>query len=173
MIKRADFFIADTHLGHKNIINFESRFREGKLRDFATIEEHDEFLIKNWNNTVGVNDKVYLVGDVAFSSRQDLLARLSGSIVIVLGNHDYMNKIPAMLEHEHVKVCGSVEYKGGIISHIPVHTSQLERWDFNIHGHLHEDVVEDDGRYICVSAEHTDFTPISWEDLNRRHSIKG
>ena len=32
-------------------------------RPFATVEEMDEALVKNWSDTVGPEDTVYLVGD--------------------------------------------------------------------------------------------------------------
>lgn len=41
------FFTADTHFNHAKVIQFEST-----TRNFSTIEEHDETLIKNWNDRV-------------------------------------------------------------------------------------------------------------------------
>lgn len=35
-------------------------------RPFKSIEEHDEALIKNWNNAVGMDDDVYLLGDISW-----------------------------------------------------------------------------------------------------------
>ena len=46
----AIYFIADMHLGHKNVLSFDNR-------PFKDIEEHDDFLIKNWNNAVGIDDE--------------------------------------------------------------------------------------------------------------------
>ena len=43
------FFIADTHFGHKEIINFENR-------PFKNTEEMNEILIQNWNKTVSEKD---------------------------------------------------------------------------------------------------------------------
>ena len=162
----ATFFIGDTHFAHKNIIKW-SECR----KHYTDVNHMNEDLILRWNSVVQPDDKVFMVGDFAFASRFDILARLNGRILLVLGNHEYPNKIKAILEHPHVKVCSSAEWEGGVVTHIPVHPSQLERWDFNIHGHLHEDIIEGDSRYVCVSAEQINLTPISWDDLRKKHRI--
>lgn len=161
-----DYFIADTHFGHRNIINFEPEHRA-----FSSIEEHDEQLVNNWNSVVGKKDNVYLLGDVAFNSKHSIIHRLMGNITIVLGNHDYSKKIHDLLECDRVKVCGIKEYANGLLTHMPVHESQLvSRYKFNIHGHLHSKSLNDP-RYISVSCEHVELTPISWKELVHRHSI--
>lgn len=156
-----DWFIADTHFSHKNILAFEP---EG--RPFDTVEEHDQEIISRWNSVVNHNDRVFLLGDVAFSSAFYHLLFLNGrSIVIVLGNHDYPNKIKQILDTDpRITVCGCLQYKGGILTHIPIHESQLNRYKFNMHGHLHSDII-DDPRYICVSAEQSYLYPIDWDTL--------
>ena len=50
------FFIADTHFGHKNIIEYENR-------PFLTTEEMDNALIVNWNKTVKKTDKIFILGN--------------------------------------------------------------------------------------------------------------
>ena len=47
-----EYFIADTHFGHRQIIDYEDR-------PFTSVEEMDEILIKNWNETVDNNDTIY------------------------------------------------------------------------------------------------------------------
>lgn len=49
----AVYFIADTHFGHQNALAFDNR-------KFKTIEEHDNTLIENWNNAVGIDDEVFI-----------------------------------------------------------------------------------------------------------------
>lgn len=49
------FFISDTHFGHSNILNFK-REDGSPLRDYSSIEEHDEYLIQRWNSTVKATD---------------------------------------------------------------------------------------------------------------------
>ena len=60
-------------------------------RPFATVEEMDEALVKNWSDTVGPEDTVYLVGDIGWNGGRvpgELLERLSGHKHLIRGNHD-------------------------------------------------------------------------------------
>ena len=49
-----DYFISDLHFGHVNCLAFDNR-------PFNTIEEHDEYLIDKWNETVKSDDNVYIL----------------------------------------------------------------------------------------------------------------
>lgn len=150
------FFIGDTHFGHKNILKYTRP-------QFASIEEHNAVLIDNWNKTVRPNDTVWHLGDFCFGRLNlNLAARLNGNKRLVLGNHDMY---PATVYLQYFKsLHGATEYKGGVLSHIPVHPDQFYRYRFNIHGHLHTEVVED-VRYKNVSVERINFTPISLEEI--------
>ena len=78
------FFISDLHLGHKNILSFAGDYRGGD-----TVEEHDEWIVDQWNSVVGKRDVVYVLGDVAFT-REGLAKcnRLVGNKKLILRNHD-------------------------------------------------------------------------------------
>ncbi|MCF1193337.1 metallophosphoesterase, partial [Mangrovimonas sp. AS39] len=81
------WFTSDLHLGHKNILVYEK-----EARPFETVEEMNETLISNWNNTVRTSDIVFCLGDFAFGrSNVDLAARLNGRKRLVMGNHDVYN----------------------------------------------------------------------------------
>ena len=56
------------------------------------------------------------------------------------------------------------EVKGCILTHIPIHPDELNRYRKNIHGHLHSKSI-DDSRYVCVSLEHTYMAPIELDIL--------
>ena len=157
------FFIGDTHFGHKNIINFEA---VKPFRPFATIEEHDEELVRRWNSVVGKKDSVWHLGDVAFGSKNiSIVGRLNGFKKLVLGNHDHYPSAEYLKYFD--KLYGAATLEDVLLTHIPVATEQLERFGYNIHGHLHTNKM-DDPRYINVSAEHINLTPISMEELKCR-----
>ena len=163
-------FIADLHLGHKNM---------ALKRGFTTVEQHDEYIIEKWNRVVHKRDITYILGDVTMEKAEyDILNRLNGRKYIVLGNHDKLGHTRKLLEYVD-SVAGMIKYKGVMLTHCPMHPMELEyRFNKNIHGHIHEKLVERDftlfgiplfkrvdKRYICVSCEHVDFTPKTLEEL--------
>jgi len=153
------FFIADTHFGHKKVIEFEKEHRP-----FATIEEHDEELVRRWNAKVSKKDSVWVLGDFCFGKKNlEIAGRLNGTKRLILGNHDLYPAADYLKCF--TRVCGVVEFDEKILSHIPVHEGQLERrYSHNIHGHLHSKAL-DDKRYINVSCEQIGLTPISYGEI--------
>lgn len=152
------FVIADTHFGHRAIINFEA-----EKRPFATIEEHDEALVENWNKVVRKGDTVWHLGDVLFGAKAfGLIHRLNGVKKLVLGNHDLF-PTARYLQYFN-RVAGVMPYRDCVLSHIPVHPGQFGRYRLNVHGHLHSKKL-DDPRYVCVSAEQTGLRPVLLESL--------
>lgn len=164
------FFIGDTHFGHRNILRFDA---VRPHRPFDSIEEHDEELVRRWNSAVSKGDVVWHLGDFAFSSKSIAIAgRLNGMKRLVLGNHDHY-PTAEYLKHFH-KVYGAATLPGDILlTHIPVHTEQLSRFKFNIHGHLHtsrvmrwDDILGinvENECYINVSCEQINLTPVPME----------
>ena len=59
-----NFYIADTHFGHEKVIEF-------CRRPFKNIEEMDEVIIKNWNEVVGHEDHVYILGDMIYRNKKE------------------------------------------------------------------------------------------------------
>ncbi len=172
------FVISDLHFSHKGVLRFCPA-----ERPFASVEEMNEALIDNWNSTVTKRDTVWVLGDVSFAKTWEetagLLDQLKGNKNLILGNHDLHVPISAWLT-KFRKVAPMRIVDNMILTHIPVHTSQLEfRWTHNVHGHLHNKVVMDDGhlfkpdiRYINVSCEQTGLKPLAWEDMKKRNDIE-
>ena len=154
------FFIGDLHFGHKGILTFSGTKEH---RQFASIEEHDAELVRRWNSVVGKNDTVWVLGDFCFGKRNlSIAGELNGYKKLVMGNHDTYATADYLQYFN--KVYGAVEYKGAILTHIPVHECQLSRYYINIHGHLHHHVLPDK-RYINVSAEQINLTPIPYDEI--------
>lgn len=79
-----NYFTADTHFGHANILRFCNR-------PYKSVEEMDEALIDNWNNTISGRAKVYILGDFAFVDHKKYLDRLRGKKILIIGSHDSMS----------------------------------------------------------------------------------
>lgn len=58
-----NYYISDTHFGHKNIIGFD-------CRPFKNTLEMEQTLIKNWNSRVTKEDMVYILGDFCWSKEK-------------------------------------------------------------------------------------------------------
>ncbi|MFY8169959.1 MAG: hypothetical protein ACOVK2_02465 [Candidatus Fonsibacter sp.] len=151
-------FIADLHLGHVNM---------AKKRGFNSIEDHDNLIIENWNSVVNKRDVTYILGDITMEKKSPyhLLDKLNGIKHVVLGNHDRHQDIVELLKHVH-SVSGMIKYKGFFLTHCPIHPIEIEngRVMGNIHGHVHENIIED-SKYYCVSCEEVNYTPVSFIDL--------
>lgn len=75
------WIIADTHLGHANIIDYASR-------PFENVEQMNKVLIDNWNKVVGQNDTVYMLGDFALCGRESIIRYgqlLKGHKTLIMG----------------------------------------------------------------------------------------
>lgn len=85
------FFTADTHIGHFNCLRFDKR-------PFTSVEEMDAEIIRRWNNKVGPDDTVYILGDVVWKTRNDdapkILKQLNGHKILIKGNHDQFLRNP-------------------------------------------------------------------------------
>lgn len=78
------YFTSDNHFWHTNVIKYCAR-------PYASVEEMNEALIENWNNTVGPNDTIYCLGDFSLAIRpvETITQRLNGIKYLVPGNHDW------------------------------------------------------------------------------------
>lgn len=80
------YFTSDLHFGHAKII-------KACNRPFTSVEDMNEQLISNWNDTVDDHDDIYILGDFALRlSIEQLHAffeRLKGHKHLIFGNHDH------------------------------------------------------------------------------------
>lgn len=83
-----NFYIADLHFGHNNIIKYDNR-------PFKTVEEMDLTLIANWNKAVSNDDCVYILGDISWhddDKTAQIFKQLKGAKVLIKGNHDNIKR---------------------------------------------------------------------------------
>jgi len=161
--------IADPHFGHRNSLTF-LKADGSRLRPFSSVEEMDGVMAARWNERVGDQDRIYVLGDVAMHHRNlSILHQLKGRKVLVRGNHD-MAKLSQYAQYFQ-DVRAIVVKRGFALTHVPVHPDCLARWGINIHGHTHANRILDpkwgkpDPRYICVSVEQNDFAPVDLQDI--------
>lgn len=133
------FFIADLHFGHKNCLVFDNR-------PFATIEEHDEALIKNWNEVVGIDDEVWILGDISWYGAMktiEIFNSLNGIKNLVIGNHDkklLRNSDVRALFNEIVdyKEIGYNPHSMIVLSHYPIPCFNCHYYGaYHLYGHVH------------------------------------
>ncbi len=142
---------------------------------FVNADEGDQAMIDRHNAVVRPEDRVYFVGDVAFHKKHLWkVGQMNGRKVLIKGNHDLLDIKDYLQYFDDVR--GVHQFKGVVITHIPVHPASLGRWGFNIHGHLHANKVMEldmkknntgieDSRYFNVSVECINYTPISLDEV--------
>jgi calcineurin-like phosphoesterase family protein len=148
------YFISDLHISHKNIVEYAQGFRP------CTQENHDQWIIDQWNSVVNKRDKVFVLGDVSFSKDGiKLMAKMNGNKSLVLGNHDFgdMSLYTPYFQTIH----GLVKYKGFWLSHAPIQPENL-RDKFNLCGHVHQNSSKHP-MHINVCVEVLNGIPMSLE----------
>jgi calcineurin-like phosphoesterase family protein len=168
------FVISDTHFNHAGILEFKDYI--GKpVRGFDSVEQMNQCMLDNWNDTVGPKDTVIHCGDVLFGlDKVDWLtanfAKLPGKKRLVLGNHDNPKHLAPFFKD--IQMWIDMSDKGFLFSHTPQHASTLaESHRFgtgkvlNVHGHIHTN-PSPEGPYKCVCVEQTNFTPVDIETLH-------
>lgn len=179
-----DRFISDLHLGHKIALNFDKR-------PFATLEEMEKAIVKNWNDVVEEADDVYILGDVGVGVKKviPVLKQLKGKKHLIVGNWD-ANLLEdddfkgLFIEIENYK---EIEGPGGIgivLSHypIPCFKNQSYGWVM-LHGHVHNSREDGYIRYVAEQSrahgrecniynvscmlKHMGYTPRTLEEIIR------
>jgi calcineurin-like phosphoesterase family protein len=148
-----------------------------RVRPWASAAEGDAIMAANWNNTVSKGDKVYVMGDVAFTPKDlKILGYLNGTKILIKGNHDTLQLSQYAKYFKDVRAYHKLDNE--ILSHIPIHPLSLWRakrnasW-LNIHAHLHaEEVMLAEGvvdlRYFSCCVERIGYTPISIDEIRNR-----
>ena len=183
------WFTSDLHFGHRNVIRFCNR-------PFADEKEMGQALIQNWNNTVGDNDIVFVLGDTFWfndsHSIKRVLSQLKGKDIYILpGNHDdfehyYRVDDPRIHLCADVVTCWITEQnkpKREIwMSHYPMMTwPHRENGAWQLFGHIHSNQDRTEGvdqdlplhwNQLDVGCDFWDYEPVDLRELEIYMQLK-
>lgn len=173
------FFTSDMHFGHEGVLKFANR-------PHSNIEEMDNTLICNWNDTVPTDGLTFVLGDIGFCSNStitDIFSRLNGTKILIRGNHDSNYKdsvLESIFEEIHdilyVRIFDEVlsKYVYMVLCHYPMLDWQGSfKGAWQIFGHLHtRELAEFEtlktklfASQYDVGVDNNNFRPISFYEL--------
>lgn len=135
-----NYYIADLHFGHKNALQYNNDNR------FENIEEYDLTIIKNWNNIVGIDDDVYILGDISWHNSTktiEIFKNLNGNKHLIIGNHDKRLLKNKQLRDLFVEITDYKELNYGrdlfmVLSHYPIPCFNKHYYGaYHLYGHVH------------------------------------
>lgn len=168
------YFTSDLHFNHANIIKLCNR-------PFNSVEEMNEAIIYNWNNTVGIKDTVYILGDICMNKDPEevrkFIDRLNGSKILIKGNHDYFVKKYFAGEYDFfldIKPYEELNYNKErfILMHYPIlDWNHQYHGSYMLHGHMHNKSIYNyqnklnSTRRYDVGVDANNFTPVSIDKI--------
>lgn len=167
-----NYYIADMHLGHENVISLDGR-------PFETADEMDAALIANWNARVRPHDNVYILGDLCHKSKKSppwYLKQLTGIKHLIVGNHDgHLLKDADAMSH-FASVDKILFVKDGteriILYHYPIAEWEgFHRGAWHIYGHIHNrkdstyEYMKILPRALNAGCMLHGYTPITFKEL--------
>lgn len=173
------FLSSDYHFGHDNLYKQRHEGESLVRPEFSSSAEADEIIIERHNSIVRPNDRVYILGDICFhKSHLHKLGRMNGKKVLIKGNHDTCSLKEYQRYVEDIRGASCLRRipngRNVIMTHIPIHTQELDRYILNPHGHTHNTLVMNtvsglpDPRYFCVCLEQNNYYPVPVEKLVER-----
>jgi len=156
------WFTADTHFGHKKIIEYSKR-------PFDNIHQMEEFYLDKHNELVKPKDWFFHLGDVAFG-RNNIFNKLNGRKHLIKGNHDRNSLI------KHLNICWVKDIydlkigEGNTVAlcHYPILSwSRKIHGSYHFYGHVHNNVSEQLNmpKSVNVGVDIWGFMPVVLEDL--------
>ncbi len=178
------WFTSDLHFGHGNIIGYSNR-------PFADAEAMNRALMERWNETVAVDDEVWVLGDFALGRIEftlPLARQLHGRKRLLAGNHDRCwsghgpraqawvaryEQVGFEVHQDHLEL--EVAGTEVLACHFPyygdshdrdryVEARPVDRGQWLLHGHVHERWRQRD-RMINVGVDAWDYRPVSADEL--------
>ena len=165
------YYIADTHFGDERVMRLAQR-------PFISVSQMNEFLCAKWNEKVGGDDSVYIVGDFAFddAAAQKIFPLLNGRKHLILGNHDKLSSESLnMFESVNQIVTVFDEGRSVCLCHYPLLSYENSVYGgYHIFGHIHNNqsdlafnIVKNIPRIYNCGVDVNDFELKTLNDLVR------
>ena len=170
-MKNRIWTIADTHFGHKNMVEYC-----GRPTDFS------ERIEKNLLTTLKAGDVLIHLGDICIGRDQywhdRVIRRIPAKKWLCIGNHDRKSNT-WYLNNGWDMVCRAVSFKAFqtkvLFSHKPQALPlEKDEIDLNIHGHFHNSNHRDQEPHLtkrlrknhyCFILEHQGYTVVKLENI--------
>ena len=162
------FFTADQHFNHPLL---------ARLRGFEETPEGivkmNDMMIKRHNERVRDKDTVFSIGDFLVHGYKpkerknvnDFLEQLRGNIILLKGNHDQNNGVPAYIES------AQIVYGGHTINMTHRPEDYAQAFPLNLVGHVHSAWkvrgMIDGTTLVNVGVDQWDFHPINIQEINK------
>lgn len=167
----ANWYTADTHFLHENIISFCQR-------PFNSVDEMDAALIENMWAVVQPEDELWIVGDFAYGPRskdqsklQKIFDQMPGAKKhIVTGNHDLEPTLDLPWDsiHSLVEVRDGPHNQAHTLCHYPLITwNHARRQALHMFGHVHNNWLGSRNA-VNVGVDVWKFMPVSFEQIAGR-----
>ena len=130
------YFTSDLHLGHASAIEFGHR-------PFRDVEEMNDVLIQNINETVGVKDELWILGDFAYKMKREDVRKFRSMIKcrhvhLIRGNHDKDYSKDDLFQSVQSYKELKTKYGLFILFHYPIlEWSAAHYGSVHLHGHIH------------------------------------
>lgn len=167
-----NFYTADDHFGHENILRLSKR-------PFKSVEEMNEVIIDNINKVVGPDDDLYFIGDISFKGGDPVayLSRINGKKHLIIGNHEKSILTNPEARKFFVEIKPYLEiYDQGrwvILFHYPIaEWNGYFRGAYHLYGHTHNNIENPSYEYMnslknCwnVGVDMTHYKPVTLDQL--------
>jgi calcineurin-like phosphoesterase family protein len=184
------FIASDIHLNHLRILQYcperrlDQPLPEAVEDQWKMVAVMNEKIISNWNEVIGVDDEVYVLGDVAMGLIEKapaLIQRLNGKKYLVKGNHDktltksrdgksLADDLFVWVKDYHEMFYSYEGKKHNIVmSHFPMsHFNLMNQGGIMLHGHLHGNPSGLTGRIFDVGIDTNNLYPYLMDEVVQR-----
>ncbi len=150
------YYVADTHLGDQRVF-------DKCAKPFVDLAEYKEEIVKRWNAKVQPEDTVYVLGDIAGDSIDDIetFRKLNGFKHLIVGNHDIpllsaIKDSGAFVSIDFIRVIEDNERKVCICHYPLMDWMEFNRGGYHVYGHVHNKTPNNGVAYAQIKAYYSD-----------------